>query len=150
MTGGWKIATIAVSILALGLLGGLIYATFFSSPDIDDSDYVTLLESEYNELIDRVERAEALAQERLDRIGELEQLGHDSARELADSRKTVGRLIAEREHQRQSLIDAGVAIGESRTAGDGIEQANSRAYDSIRAGIDLLERLEDGDSNTEG
>lgn len=146
----WKVATIAVGVLALALSGGLIYATFFNRPDLTDPDYVTVLESDYNDLIRSVEGAEELAQDRLDRIGELEQVGGDLENQLGNSREEVARLIAERDKQRQLLIDAGVAIGASRVAGDGIEQANSRAYDSIRAGLDLLERSESGDPATEG
>lgn len=146
-----KLKITIIVILFLNVWGFIYVAiTYFPGrSNFDGSEYITMLRSDYNDVIERTEFAEAEVDQLTQRIRTIERISSELKEELEESQRTIGILQEERNRQRQYIEDAGISVEESIDTTGRIANRSQNAETEIREALNFISQLETGSSNTE-
>lgn len=151
----WFILFIVMATVSAGLLGGLLYVMFTDTESTGDAGaditdgYVSLLQSDYDDLIRRVSDAEKRVGGLTVTVGDLEQTGARIGIELEESNRIAEQLRIERDRQRLLNIQLAEELENSKIGAGAIGDAGADAEESVRRALALLEQYENGTSGSE-
>lgn len=150
----WMIISILIGIIALGLLGGLIYVVYTPSQNdtsmSDDVDnYIRLLRTDYDTIITGLSDAEIRIGELTGTIDNLERSSGILGTELNNSIADVKRLIAERERQRLVNKALREELERSKENAGSIGERGTNIEKSIKGALEILNGLEAGSGESE-